>query len=126
MSKRIGDIGEDAATIYLQKHGFKIIKRNFFSRYGEIDIIAEKGKYIVFVEVKTRKENAKLKACEALTYSKRNKIIKTTMIYLLENPVDLQPRFDFIEVETDKFTGDVKFIDHIENAFLVEDSYETF
>ena len=126
MSKKIGNIGEDAAAIYLQKHGFEIIKRNYFSRYGEIDIIAKKDKYIVFVEVKTRKENAQSKACEALTYSKKNKIVKTAMIYLLYNPVDLQPRFDFIEVETDKFSGNVKFIDHIKNAFLVEGVYETF
>ena len=126
MNKKIGNMGEDASEKYLKSKGFTVLKRNYFSRFGEIDIIAQKQQYIVFVEVKTRKEKSLVKASEAITSSKRKKIIKTAVIYLQENPSDLQPRFDFIEVITDKFTNEVKFIDHFENAFLVEESYETF
>ncbi|GAB4219436.1 MAG: YraN family protein [Candidatus Microgenomates bacterium] len=52
--KNLGKIGEQTACNYLQNNGFKIIKRNFQTRFGEIDIIAEKNNTLYFIEVKTR------------------------------------------------------------------------
>ena len=51
--QRIGRLGEDEATRWLKKEGFKIIERNYWKPWGEIDIIAQKGQALHFVEVKT-------------------------------------------------------------------------
>lgn len=110
-----GAYGEREAAKYLKKKGYKIVSANFHSRFGEIDIIAEKDGYIVFAEVKTRGENALYSPAEAVTFSKMQKIVKTALYYLTVNPSDLQPRFDVIEVYTEN--GRVKEINHIENAF---------
>ena len=53
IKKKLGNLGEEIATKYLEKHNFKIIKRNFYCRQGEIDIIAKDKEEIVFIEVKT-------------------------------------------------------------------------
>ena len=53
MRKELGNKGEDIAVRYLEDQGYKILKRNFRSRYGEIDIICSRAKSVVFVEVKT-------------------------------------------------------------------------
>lgn len=121
-----GKDGENIAAEYLKNKGYTIIDRNYYSRYGEIDIIAQHEKYIVFVEVKTRCENAMVTAFEAVDKIKQKKIIKTAMIYLEENKVDLQPRFDVIEVLTRRSSKIVKAVNQIENAFLGDDFYETF
>ena len=58
MNKRaVGNIAEENAVIFLKKNGYEIIKRNFYTRYGEIDIIASEKDVIVFVEVKFRNNN---------------------------------------------------------------------
>ena len=54
--KEIGNFGEDFTAKFLKKSGYKILERNYHSRYGEIDIIASKGAVLAFVEVKTRTE----------------------------------------------------------------------
>lgn len=111
---KIGKLGEDISTKYLEKHGFCIIERNFHSRYGEIDIICENSDYIVFVEVKTKKSSTYGCASERVDFHKRVKILKTIETYLYNNEVNKQPRIDVIEVILFKN----KFqINHIENAF---------
>ncbi len=112
-----GAWGEDAACGYLEGRGFKIIERNFRTRFGELDIVAETGKYIVFVEVKTRKSARFMEAREYVTFSKQKKIIAAAEEWLQENETELQPRFDVIEVygeENSKFRPE---INHIEDAF---------
>lgn len=125
-SADIGKNGEDLAVSYIEKKGYKILNRNYHSRFGEIDIIAKKEKYIVFIEVKTRCANTKFTAFEAVDTFKQKKIIKTAMIYLAEHNFTLQPRFDVIAVLFDKKFGKVKEINHIENAFDGVDFFETF
>ena len=56
--KELGNLGEKIALNYLQKENYRILERNFYCRQGEIDIIAQKQKEIVFVEVKTRTNNS--------------------------------------------------------------------
>lgn len=112
--KKIGNNGEDLATKYLKKNKYKILDRNFNSKCGEIDIIASKNEYIVFVEVKTRTQGIYGSAAEAVDYRKQQKIIKTSMFYLGEK-FNLTPvRYDVIEVYID---NDDYRINHIENAF---------
>lgn len=52
--KRVGEIGEDLAVRFFKKHGYKVVARNFSTRFGEIDLIAFKSGLLLFVEVKTR------------------------------------------------------------------------
>ena len=125
-STEIGKKGEDLAVSYIERKGYKILNRNYHSRFGEIDIIAKKEKYIVFIEVKTRCANTKFTAFEAVDTFKQKKIIKTAMIYLSENNLDLQPRFDVIAVLFEGNLGEIKEINHIENAFDGVDFFEAF
>lgn len=86
----LGKLGEDIATDYLKKHGYKIIDRNFSDRYGEIDIVAlessSTGDTLVFVEVKARKSLAFGTPLEAITYFKMQALIKTAQYYKLRHP----------------------------------------
>lgn len=119
----IGKLGEIRTGQYLEKMGYRIIRFNYHSRYGEIDIICENDKYTVFVEVKTRKNFSFSKAIEAVDKTKRAKILRTAFVYLSENEVK-QPRFDVAEVLADK-KGGYKIFYH-ENAFDAEEFCEIF
>jgi len=115
-----GYLGEKYTAELLIKKGYTIVAQNFRSRYGEIDIIAENDRYIVFVEVKTRAANYISRPAEAVTAQKQQKIIKTAQLYLLKSQTQLQPRFDVVEVITAS-KNDFRVLEtqHIENAFGV-------
>lgn len=110
----LGKRGEDAATEFLAGKNYKILARN--KRYGhlEIDIIAEYKEMIIFVEVKSRSGTYFEQPFQAVTIKKQKKIIKAANIYIEENEIDLEARFDIISIveENDKFK-----IEHIEDAF---------
>lgn len=113
MNKRSrGDKGEEAASRYLIDKGYEIIARNYYSGYGEIDIIAKHISTIIFVEVKLRKNSNYGAGYESVTASKRDKLIKTAEIYIAENGLDGTARFDVISI-------DFGVIKHIENAFTL-------
>lgn len=122
----IGKHGEDIASGYLTKKGLNVILRNFHTRYGEIDIIARDSQYIIFAEVKTRNEFAVSVPSEWVDKQKQKKLMMTAALYLQNNPTDLQPRFDVIEVVLAKGSQELVSINHIENAFIQEDSYAAF
>lgn len=95
----LGKNGEDIAVEYLQQKGYKIIERNFYSKVGEIDIIALKDEYIVFVEVKTRSSNQYGVPSEAVTKEKLKHLYRTAKYYVYtRNLQDEYIRFDVIEV----------------------------
>ena len=119
-SKYVGNLGKKIALNYMIKNGFCHICSNYHSRYGEIDIICENEKYIVFVEVKSRKKGTCYKGVEAVDKNKRLKIIKTAFDYVLKNSIEKQPRFDVIEVEFPS-----QKIVYYENAFS-GDEYDEF
>ena len=102
--KKLGDRGEDYTARYLEKQCFHIVERNWHSRYGEIDIIAENEEYLLFVEVKTRRAGSMVPGELAVTPQKQQKLRLTAESYLLEYPTDRQPRFDVaaLIVEGDK------------------------
>ncbi len=81
-----GKAGEDAACVYLEDHGYKIIDRNYRTKGGEIDIIAEKGEDLVFCEVKARKFGALDKGEGAMTKAKLKRIIAASERFTMENP----------------------------------------
>ena len=124
-SKNIGNIGENIACKYILKtQNRKIIERNYHSRYGEIDIISCDDKYINFIEVKTRKLSTLVGGIYSVDKNKQTKIIKTAEIYLMENNVDLQPKFDVVLITT--YGGEKYNIEYIDNAFSLEDFDEVF
>lgn len=116
-TKSIGDYGEKLARRYLWFHGYWITEKNYRSRHGEIDIIAKKGKYIVFVEVKTRQEENISRfgrPARAVGYEKRQHIRYSVNEYLRNRNNKKQPRIDIIEVY---LSGKKHRIEHIKNAF---------
>ena len=122
-----GSAGEVLAARFLRDKGYEIAAVNFHSRFGEIDIIARNAHYIVFVEVKTRDGNSLYAPREAVTVSKQRKIIKTAALYLQTHASDLQPRFDVVEVYTQKAQPMAACeIDHIQGAFEAGDLHEAF
>ena len=75
--KELGQKGEETAALYLRRKGYKIIEQNYrYSRLGEIDLIAQEGKDLVFVEVKTRSSLSFAEPEEAVNYQKQKRIIK--------------------------------------------------
>lgn len=112
-----GKIAEIQAWNYLKKKKYKLVDYNYQSRFGEIDIIAENKKYIVFVEVKMRSSASIAEPKEFVDYSKQQKIILTSQLYLSQNPTKKQPRFDVIEIICDNY--EIKSIKHLENAFTL-------
>lgn len=106
-----GKSGEDMAVKYLKRHFYKILACNYRCKMGEIDIIAQKGSYIVFVEVKYRKDTEKGLPYEAVNYRKQQHIKNTALFYLMENDLgEPNCRFDVIDILDKKIT-------HYENAF---------
>lgn len=118
MSRSTGQLGEDYAASLLVQKGYQIVERNYYSRFGEIDIIAQNSKYIIFAEVKTRDENYQVSPLEAVTPGKQKKLYKTALLYLQSHPTGLQPRFDVIGLTTASDSFAVKSAEHIENAFF--------
>ena len=111
----IGRLGEEAVCKYLADRGYSIAERNYRIKGGEIDIIAENGDYIAFVEVKSRKPDSMVPGFEAVNKRKRSLIIKTAADYCCKHPNMLQPRFDVAQVI---ISGEkVLSIDYITNAY---------
>ena len=118
--KERGNWGEDRAARYLRLHGYRIVERNFRCRQGEIDIIARKGDFVAFVEVKQRKNAEFGEAREFVTYTKQRRVIAAAEQWLVKTRCELQPRFDVIEVYAPEGTKTLfPAINHIENAFSV-------
>jgi len=112
--RRLGIEGEELAVRFLKKKGYKIVSRNFKSPVGEMDIIAEDGGTLVFVEVKTRTDDSFGHPFEAVTPRKREKLRKVALGYLKHSRRDAPSRFDVLSIETD---GANHKIEHIKDAF---------
>ncbi len=117
MLNNSGKAGERAAVKFLKKSGYKILEKNFRKTYGEIDIIAQQGENIAFVEVKTRKSAAFGTPAEFVTKDKQKKIIKCAYTYIQENDLDAGFTFDVIEVYMEN--AKIININHIKNAFYI-------
>ena len=104
----------------LEANGYEIIECNFYCRFGEIDIIAQKDNFIAFVEVKARSEDCMYAPREAVTFSKQRKICKAAMLYKMRKGFIARPRFDVFEIIYDKYTFEIKKFKFITNAFGTE------
>lgn len=113
MNKRLlGDFEEGIACEFLKKNGYVVLERNFRCKIGEIDIVASNEDYLVFVEVKYRKNNQYGEPEYAINKAKQNKIYKVAQFYMLKKGIsmDTPVRFDAITI-----TGNNIHI--IKNAF---------
>ena len=81
-TKSFGDQGEEVAAQYLEKHGCRILERQFRTMVGEIDIIAEEDGVLLFVEVKTRRPTCFGAPAQAVGYAKQQRIFRTAFLYL--------------------------------------------
>ena len=113
-----GPWGEALAAEYLRKKRYTVVAAGYRCRYGEIDLIVQDRKYLVFVEVKLRKSANFAIAREYVDRYKQDRIRVTASVYLSQNPTKLQPRFDVIEIYAPEGTATVHpEIRHMEDAF---------
>lgn len=94
----LGQWGEDQAARYLRTQGYAILAARFRCREGEIDLVAQEGGFLCFVEVKLRRNARLAQAREFVTPAKQQKVRTAALHYLIEYPSALQPRFDVVEV----------------------------
>lgn len=115
MNKRqTGAEHEEQAARWLEQQGLCILERNFYCRQGEIDLIAEDGRYLVFVEVKYRRDGQAGHPLEAVGVYKQKKLIRAAQAYCHKHriPEERACRFDVVGI----LGGEIV---HIKNAFEV-------
>jgi len=96
---RTGKRGEELAASYLKAAGYRILERNFRCSFGEIDIVAEEGQTLVFVEVKSRRSGSFGDPQLAVGYQKQKKISKLSLFYLEKRRLcHRQARFDVVAI----------------------------
>lgn len=119
--KELGANGEKIAARFLKKRGYRILERNYRTRLGEIDIIAEQGADLVFIEVKTRSDTIFGSPFESVTVPKQRQLAKVALEYMSKRSFHNRPaRFDVVGIELTKADSkhlrDAK-IELVQNAF---------
>jgi len=123
---QLGKIGEGIALEYLKKKKYFVREINYRSFLGEIDLIGERSGEIVFIEVKTRKSTQYGYPEETVNSNKQKKIIKTASGYIAKKGLkEKNYRFDVILVIFSK-TNCLEKIQHIENAFYINEKNNPF
>ena len=118
MSKRIGNFGEDIAANYLRDLGYRLLERNFRSNQGEVDIIAEDGDFLVFIEVKNYSFRSYGMPQASIRKSKRENIIHAARFYLHRRRItDKFCRFDVLTIYWEMEGG--RKVELIKDAFRV-------
>lgn len=121
-NRELGQQGEAIAVRHLEGKGYRIRDRNWHAAHGELDLVAQDGDTIVIVEVKTRSGGAYGRPEDALTQTKRRRLLRTAWAYLEQNGLlDADWRVDVIAIETSR-GGAIGRVDHYEN--VVEDDPE--
>ena len=115
-NKDIGQTGEKEAVNYLLKKGYQVIEQNFHSHWGEIDIISQKNKTLVFIEVKTRMNNGFGKPYESVNSAKIKKLFRSIQYFLLKKDFkDYKLSLDVISIELNSNLS-LKNLKHFENV----------
>ena len=119
----LGVKGEKFAVKHLKMNGYKIRERNVKFAGGEIDIIAQKGNLLVFVEVKTRETGEFGSPLEAVQKVKRLNVVSMAEYYIFQNRLtEMSVRFDVISIIWPE--GEKPVLDHYENAFDATEAFE--
>ena len=111
----LGNRGEAFASTYLLKQGYNVLEKNWHFGHEEIDIIAENADFIVFIEVKTRRDNSFGEPEFFVTRTKQRHLIKAANAYVQKKEIDKDVRFDIIGILMRKDVAPA--IHHIEDAF---------
>ena len=117
-SKQLGQHGEDLAAEHLARRGFRILERNFRTRWGELDIVAFDGRVLAFCEVKTRRATSR-SPFESIRTQKRSQVRRMAGQWLRErtdHPYAKVLRFDAVAVTLDA-AGRLVALEHLEGAF---------
>jgi putative endonuclease len=112
----LGNFGERVAAAHLEAKGYRIIATNFRVREGEVDVVAELGGVVAFVEVKTRRGDAMGSAVESIDANKARRLLLAAEAFAQEHP-ELPPgrRIDLVAIDLDT-AGHVVSVQHIESA----------
>lgn len=117
-SRLLGQWGEAQAAEFLRQKGFRITAARWSCRFGEVDLVAEDGDFLCFVEVKLRKNGSFGTPGEFVDRRKQEKLRTAALLYLSEHPTALQPRFDVIEIYAPQGQNtQTPELYHWENAF---------
>ncbi len=112
-TRELGKRGEDLATSFLKERGFKVINRNFNTRWGEIDIVAKRGDTLHLVEVRTVSRGGLLDPKEALTRRKRDHLWRAVQIYIQREKWKGPYKVDFIAIEWDEEWPVLEFFEDV-------------
>lgn len=107
--RRIGNIGECNALKFLQQQGLQLVRANFYSRFGEIDLIMRDKDSLVFVEVKQRRAGIAA-GIESITSAKQRKLVKTAQYFLMKLGKEVNCRFDAVILNSD---GEIEWLRNI-------------
>jgi len=110
----LGNTGEQMAVAFLVSKGYKLLETNWRFQHKEIDIIAKKDPFIIFVEVKTRRTNYFGEPYTFVNKKKQSFLVKAAHEYIIKHDIDEDARFDIISV---LYNDHKKDIQHIEDAF---------
>ena len=117
-ARLLGRWGEAQAAEYLRKKGYSILSMNFRCRFGELDIVAEDKRYILFVEVKLRKNADYGPAAAFVTEKKQGRLRAAAQVFLSGHETEKQPRFDVVEIYAPAGADPKRIrINHLENVF---------
>jgi putative endonuclease len=111
--KQLGDAGEQAAVELLEKSGYRVLARNFRCPYGEVDVVAERGDILAFVEVRTRSTAAWGDPSHTVSWAKQRKVTRAALQYLFTHGAQARERmvrFDVVSVVGAS-------VEHIPDAF---------
>jgi putative endonuclease len=114
-SQRTGELGEQIATKYLLRKGYSIIERNYTKKWGEIDIVAQKGGIVYFFEVKSKNNYSEYRPEENMHSGKIVRLKRTLQTYLLERCYEGEWQFGLITVYLDSVsrTAQVRLLENV-------------
>ena len=117
----LGKRGEDLAAIFLRKSGYRILERNYRGRLGEIDLVAEEGRCLVFVEVKTRSSLECGHPLEGIDSRKQKQLVKVAREYMTcEDVTEQECRFDAVSV---LMAGDESQLELVRNIIELDGEF---
>jgi len=117
--QNIGKLGEEIAVKYLEKHGYKVLDKNYRKPWGEIDIVTQQSNELIFVEVKTQNQEFEWRPEENITRHKKHQLSRIITTYLKSNriPEDQDWRIDVLAITLDFKTKNAS-VEHIQNIML--------
>jgi len=123
--RELGNLGEDIAVVFLEKHGFRLIERNYFKKWGEIDIVSKKDGVLRFIEVKTVSYETHSEAIpqetirpeENMHPQKLGRLYRTIESYIMENKMADSWQIDLVTVKIDRKRRKAR-VEMIENIIM--------